>query len=100
MTPKEELKYLLDSSDGLSIAACDLLSRFLGSKPHSSDAVHLWAILDKEGTPATISGAQLFVYLRHYFCAMMYRGNKSEVKRPLSECDLAFLVAVAAYGMC
>lgn len=97
-TPKEQLKKIFETSTELSEAACDLMLQALGGAIKIKQGPILWALMDTEGSPATISGLKLFVYLQYYFCATVYREDKSTVTRPLSDCDLAYLVAAAAFG--
>ena len=98
MPPKDELKKIFETSTELSVAACDLMLGALGGAAAFKHGPLLWALMDTEGSPATISGIKLFVYLQYYFCAVVYREDKSEVTRPLTDCDLAYLVAAAAHG--
>lgn len=98
MPPKDELKKIFETSTEISVAACDIMRAALGGAAAFKHGPILWALMDTEGTPATISGNKLFVYLQYYFCAVVYREDGSAVTRPLGDCDLAYLVTAAAYG--
>lgn len=95
---RQQLTSLLEQATEFSTEACDIIIKACSDSDVSKHGPALWALMDTEGSPATISGLKLFVYLQYYFCGMVYAKKKAPVGRYLSDADLGYLVAVAAHG--
>lgn len=95
---RAELVKILETASDISVEACDIILKACGGSAIMGHGSILWALMDTEGTPATISGFKLFVYLQYYFCAQVFTKNKLAIARPLTDTELAYLVAAAAFG--
>ena len=95
---RPQLTALLEAATDFSAEACSMILRACTSADLSTHGPALWALMDVEGSPGTISGLKLFVYLQYYFCGLVYQKDNLPIGRFLSDSDLGYLVAVAAHG--
>ena len=96
---KTRLTQLLMEASEFSMDACSIILQACANKPLERHGSVMWSLMDTEGTPPTISGEKLFVYLQNYFCGTLYLQHGLDVHRFLTDSELAYLVAVAAHGM-
>jgi hypothetical protein len=96
---RPQLTPLLEAATDFSVEACTIILQACSNNDVSTHGPALWHLMDTEGSPATISGLKLFIYLQYYFCGMIYQKNATPIGRFLSDAELGYLVAIAAHGM-